>query len=331
MRITLISMLAALLTTALVAGCGSRKPIAGNDGAPGGDGISWPDLWPTDGRPVVRDLGVRGRDLVVSKITLPNTTTAAVVGVDYNGDGTVDNALGSILGALSGISGSTNMQGTIDGAVNSGATLMLMRLLARNYTNEPTAQLWNWTARQQKCCSTPSAPLACRQQALAGCFNGKHTFTPIQSSASQLSGSIKGGALRFGPGPMRLRFALSGYGVLDLTLKAAHVRGHYDGKGIRDAVLAGVLDKNELNNKLVPAIAVMLTTILKDASVDKTTKDTIRTLFDANNDGIIATTEVANNALIKTFLAGDVDVDKDGSPEISLGLLFSAVPAVIKP
>ena len=324
-------MLSFVLVVLLLAGCGSRKPIDGGDGAPGRDGISWPDLPPTDGRPVVRDLGVRGRDLVVSRITLPDSTTAAVVGVDFDGDGTVDNALGAILGALAGVSGSMNMQSTIDGAVNSGATLMLMRLLARDYVNEPSAQLWSWTAKEQTCCATPTAPLACKQQAQAGCFNGTHTFTPVQASASQMGGSIKGGALRFGPGPMRLRFALSGYGVLDLTLKAAQVRGHYDGKGIRDAILAGVLDKNELDNKLVPAIAAMMTAVLKDPTVDKSTKDTVRTLFDVNSDGVIATAEVANNALIKTFLAGDVDVDKDGSAEISLGLLFSAVPAVIKP
>lgn len=324
-------MLSSVLVVLLLAGCGSRKPIDGGDGAPKRDGISWPDIWPTDGRPVIRDLGVRGRDLVVSKITLPDTTTAAVVGVDYNGDGSVDNALGSVLGALSGITGNLSLQNTIDGAVNSGTTLMLMRLLARDYVNEPSAQLWNWTAKEQKCCSTPTVPLACKQQALAGCFSGKHSFTPIKASASMLGGSIKGGALRFGPGPMRLRFALSGYGVVDLTLKAAYVRGNYDGKGLRDAILAGVLDKSEMSGKLVPAITGMMNAVLKDPMVGKTTKDTILTLFDTNFDQVIAAAEIENNALIKTFLAGDVDVDKDGAPEISLGLLFSAVPAVIKP
>jgi len=319
-----------MLVALLAAGCGSRQPIAGNDGAPGTDGPSWTDLWPADGRPVVRDLGVRGRDFVVSKITLPNSTTAATIGVDYNGDGTVDNALGSILGALSGIGGNMNMQANIDGAVNSGATLMLLRLLARDYVNEPAGALWSWSAQAQTCCSTPAFPTACKQQALAGCFSGGHVFRPIKASAAQLLGSIKGGALRFGPGPMRLRFALGSYGVLDLTLKAAYVRGRYDGKGIRDAVLAGAVDKHELDTKLLPAVAAMLNAVLTDPSTDKVTKDTIRTLFDADQDGKIAAAEVANNALIKTFLAGDVDVDNDGQMELSLGLLFSAVPAVIK-
>jgi hypothetical protein len=208
---------------------------------------------------------------------------------------------------------------------------MLLRLLARDYVNEPAASLWSWTAKQQSCCTSPTVPYVCRQQALAGCFSGGHVFRPITASFSNLAGSIKGGALRFGPGPMRLRFALSGYGVLDLTLKAAQVRGRYDGKGIRDAILAGAVDKNELNTKLVPAVAAMLSAVLTDPSVNKSTKDTIRTLFDSNQDGKISVAEVANNALIKTFLAGDVDVDSDGQQEMSLGLLFSAVPAVIKP
>jgi hypothetical protein len=74
----------------------------------------------------------------------------------------------------------------------------------------------------------------------------------------------------------------------------------------------------------------MLNHALMDPLVDASSKAMIKALFDTNNDGTITAAELMSNALITTFMAGDVDVDKDGVKELSLGLGFTAVGATIK-
>ena len=46
--------------------------------------------------------------------------------------------------------------------------------------------------------------------------------------------------------------------------------------------------------------------------------------------GLYTEEEVKDNDIIKAFLQGDVDVDGDGTPELSLGVGFEAVAATIK-
>ncbi len=87
----------------------------------------------------------------------------------------------------------------------------------------------------------------------------------------------------------------------------------------------------EVSGVLVPAIASMLDRRLKDTTTPSATRATIQAIFDANKDGTLSDSEAASNPLIKTFLAGDVDVDSDGVEELSLGLGFTAVGAVIQP
>jgi len=75
----------------------------------------------------------------------------------------------------------------------------------------------------------------------------------------------------------------------------------------------------------------MLDGQLKDPATDPQVKGILQTLFDANGDGTISPSEVANSSIIKTFLGGDVDVDNDGVKELSLGLGFEVATAVIIP
>ena len=91
---------------------------------------------------------------------------------------------------------------------------------------------------------------------------------------------------------------------------------------------------------VTPLIVVLLvlmgltgsTAVMVSLSGNVVTNRTTASIEDSSTviaDGAITLDEIKHNALLKVFLAGDVDVDKDGVNELSIGMRFSAVPAVI--
>jgi hypothetical protein len=274
------------------------------------------------------------QDFVLSKITLPDSTTASKIGWDYNNDGTKDNALGSILGALSGMAGSLNIQESVDDGVNSGGTLVLLRVQADDFKSDDDSKAQAWTGESIECCADPSDSAACATEAKTKCFAGSTTFYPAADSPKDalFKGKIAASDMQYGPA--KLKFILpfgSDAGNLDLNLKAVYILGKMaaDGKSISEGILAGAISKSELDNTLIPKIAEMLNKTLNDPDQDQQVKDTIATLFDTNKDKSITKEEVANNSIIKTFLSGDVDVDNDGENELSLGVGFEAASCTI--
>jgi hypothetical protein len=272
------------------------------------------------------------RDLVVSRIIMP-TNAPQQVGLELNGK--TYNALGAILGALSGVAGNIDLQGSVDRGVNSGMTLLLARLQAADFANDPGTKGQLWTGAQVACCSSPTSP-TCAAEAKASCFKGDYSFSPAASSPQNLyaGGSIAAGKLSLFAGTLVLPLPITTAGTLDLMLKGAQIRGTLAAAApatttITDGVLAGAIPKSEIDNKIIPGVALMIDATLKDPATPQSTKSQILMLFDADKDGTITTQEVAGNALVKTFLAGDVDVDGDGVYELSVGVGFEAVGAVI--
>jgi len=174
-----------------------------------------------------RDLGPAGaRELVVSRLVLPNSSTAAKIGHDYDNDGSVDNALGAVLGGIATMAGgSIDLQQALDDSVNSGATLLLLRLLASSFVNDPGASARTWLAEPQSCCSTPQFSSQCAAQAKATCFSGAHSFKPdpTDPQGSLHPGTITGGKFVFGPATMKLALPLAGAVPLTLEVKAAYL------------------------------------------------------------------------------------------------------------
>jgi hypothetical protein len=261
-------------------------------------------------------------DYVISKLTLPTGSTAFQLGVDFNNDGTVDNVLGSILAAFSTMAPAFEFQSDVNWVVNTGAAVHLMRVAPQNLT------AWVTTAQ---CCQALQDPTLCASQAQASCFSGSHTFSPDPKypQGRQLGGAITGSSIKFGPGTLMFRMPLDTGLTLDLDLKAAWIKGKLSGDTITDGVLAGAVSKADVDGEIVPAVANLCNDALTDPNTEPATKDTIKTLFDGNQDGSVTAQEVANSGVIKAFLGGDVDVDNDGVKELSMGLGFSAVKAVI--
>lgn len=271
-------------------------------------------------------------DLVMNKLTLPDATTASQIGWDYNNDGSKDNALGSILGALGGVASGMNIQESVDGGVNGGSTILLLRVQAQSFADAVGAKLQTWVGAKQICCKDSKAT-TCASEAAAKCFNGTNTFwlDPNSPKDALFGGKITSGKFHFGPAKLRFNIPFTGAGNLELDLKAVHITGSIgsDGKSITSGVLAGAISKTDLDTKLIPTVATMLEKTYTDPKTEQSTKNTIKTLFDTNSDGHISKDEVANNTLIKTFLAGDVDVDGDKINELSLAVGFTAVGAKI--
>lgn len=272
------------------------------------------------------------KDFVVSRLILPDAATASKTGADLDGDGVIDNALGGVLGALAAVSSSMGLQEELDGSVYSGDAVMLIRLQAASFTDAPSAVAQAWRGANQTCCTDSKDVAACKAEAAAGCFSGNHVFTPHPTDdySTILGGAITAGAIRYGPSKLTLALNISGGSTLDLSLLSVYLLGRLDSPGIADGVIAGALPKAELDGKVIPAITDILNNELTDPSTPQATIDTILSLFDSNADKIIAVSEVQGNALIQSFLGGDVDVDKDGTMELSLGIGFEAVPAVIQ-
>jgi hypothetical protein len=89
----------------------------------------------------------------------------------------------------------------------------------------------------------------------------------------------------------------------------------------------------DVQTTIIPQVAKMIQDALVDPTVTETTKNTIKQLFDTDKNGSVSEDEVKNNGIIKSFLKGDLDLDKDANHEpdhLSMGIGFAAVKAVIK-
>jgi hypothetical protein len=276
-------------------------------------------------------LNTTGKDYVVTRFVLPSGSN--LVGVDFNNDGTVDNALGSILGTIGTMAPSMDLQEEMDLSVYSGSLLELFRVFAKDLTNDPGAVLQAWVGTSQTCCTSNKVVATCLSEAQTTCFNGSHSFTPDPASPKNtvLAGSITAGKAALKAKTMVFQLPLSSAGTVSVLLKEAHVQGDITASGITNGIVAGAIGQTDLQTKVIPAVATILNDLLQDPAVETGTKNMITALFDTNTDGKIDAAEVANNAIIKTFLAGDVDVDGDGVSELSVGLGFTATTATITP
>lgn len=328
----LIIAAAIALAVGSAAGCSDDSGNGNGDGG-GGNGS---DGTVKKQKPAPLKCNNDCKSFVISEIKVPKDATQAKdFGVDFDNNGTVDNALGSILSALAGVSKGLDIQATLSQTVNEGGTIVLFKIQATDFSNDPNAAAQAWLGEDKKCCPNAGKDATkCATEAKTTCWSGSAEFTIASSSPKDATfpGSISGGKIKFGPAELSLELPLTSAGAISLSLKQAQFTGTLstDGKTITDGKLSGAITKSDLDNNVIPAVAKLLDSTIKGTTVSDDTKKQIKNLFDKNSDGTITKEEVAGNDLIKTFLAGDVDIDGDGKSELSLGIGFKAVGAVIK-
>ena len=276
-------------------------------------------------------------DYVIDRVTLP-TTSAESSKFALVHKGAKFNALGNILALLVTSAPSMDVQAAVQNDICRGKTVDLLRVKAKSLSSTPAILAHSWVGADAKCCTSSNCldsfnQTKCNSSAITKCFSGSGSFTadPKYPKAMILGGSISGGQLKLGPGKLIIRIALSTYGSMDLAMMGATMQGNITSTGITNGILSGGIPQSVINNSMVPNLTSMLDATYKNPSTDSSTKAMLGTLFDTNSDGTISTAEIKNNALIKTFLTGDVDVDGDGIKELSLGIGFNAVKASITP
>jgi hypothetical protein len=313
---------------------------------------------PSDGTPVLPDVGREGgqmvdqsvplpdgfafpdgggvpvKEFVVDSLLLPMTQAQTQqFSADLNGDGTPDNGLAKILGSIGGFGFAFNPQDSLTGAINTGDLLFLVRVQAQDFVNAPVAVGKTWQGNKQVCCIAKDDPPQCASQAKQTCFTGSHLFAPDPAAPnpSTATGSIASGKMAFGPAPLKLAISLSGSPVV-VSLKKGSISGQLKTSpdGITDGVIVGGVPQQDVDTIIIPALAAQLDQLLKDPTGDFFAKLLVGAMFDTSpKDGTITGPELASNGTVKGLFAGDVDVDGDGVKELSVGVGFTAVGAVI--
>jgi hypothetical protein len=325
----------------LVLGCALAMPLVACGGSGGGDNTQVVD---PNGKP---------HTYVVDRVLLPTQAgDGTKYGLDLDGDGNVDNALGSILSALSSAaSGNLNLQSSIDDSVNEGKLILLTNLKATALDAATGVALEVYVADTTNVmpapCTDPTMIATCGQH-LKG--TGKFAIASTSPMNAQVVGKILGGQFTGGPGNITVAITLSSTVGTPIQLNLIGARAKIPGisatglgSDASPGVLAGGITQNDLNTQVIPAVATtvsaqvtrdcdptMKATLPPCGCKSGSTGATVISLFDKSPaDCMITVDEIKNNSLIQTLLEPDVMLD-DGTgtkvPCLSVGVGVTAVP-----
>ena len=269
---------------------------------------------------------------VADSLTLPSTSDEATAdGLDLNGDGSVDNKLGSVLATFA--TQGFNFQATVTASVDNGTTILLGDLQTSDFT---TATAVGFSSDQganpMPAACTDANDTVCRHQ-----FAGNATFDIASDNTINppLVGSITNGTYLTGPGNITVQIALTGATPITLSLIGARVKfSGISATGITHGILAGALPKTELDNTIYPALATQLeayvTTTCTQTPVNGdcgcpsgSSASTLVGILDTNMDCMITTSDLISNGTVSALFAPDVTID--GMPSLSLGVAVTYV------
>jgi hypothetical protein len=266
---------------------------------------------------------------VTNSFSFGSDASSATMGFDLNGDHQVDNQLGKIVSALTGMG--FDLPSAVSTSLTSGASVTLNSLRTTSLSNAKSA---SWLVLSGKPKAHPG---------LTG--HGKFAVDRSVPSATKLSGRIKRGTFLGSGGTIPLRLGLiPGEPPIALKVVDAHLQAHCTASACTQAKLGGAITEKQVNSTIMPGLADFLTaTVAQTCSAASpttcsTTAQTIISLFDTNHDYVISTSEVKNNNIVGSLFLPDLDLFKanghrgtDGKADsLSLGLGFTAVKASFK-
>ena len=340
-RPTLVLMMCGALG---LAACGGGDD-EGDDEGGATDGTDDGDDGGDDGAPTVDPAGT-DNTYVISELTVPaDAAEADVIALDIDGDGDTENALGGLLGALSGFVG--DIPGVVQEQVNTGGIILLANLKATDLSAADGVGLYVYLGNNP-------FPMPCAGDEDTECglhLQGDATFeiAPDSPTDAVIVGSNAGGNFTGGPGEVTIELSLSALAdPLTITLVNAQSTVGVAADSLTGGILGGAITIDSINNDVLPAVAVVIEGILTeekctgaapDCCPPGSTGEMIIRLLDegfqeGTNDCVIGAEELAENALVSSTIGNpDVNLDPDveGKDAISLGVGFNAVPGTFTP
>lgn len=344
MKRNLIFLPALLLTGFLVVGCGDDSTGGGNnnnvcvvdgfcDDAAGENVHNCPADCVV--QCTLADISGDAHDFLVSELFIPDTSaTAKENGVDLDGDGTVDNKLGTILALVAQQGGDFDINVSVNAEITEGNLLLVGRMFVDQWGNDDEV-----LAQVLQAVVVDATPV----------FEGNDVvaLNPDTPQDLYLCGRLINNTLEAGPDNLRIVFPIPEIGTLDITLAKAQLIGRTLETGWEDVIIGGGLSKHEIETKLYPTVLDWLNDeIQEDPTGSMAT--TVLDMLDDNcvdsiegcdpkpagcaADGVIHVDELKCNALLNSALAPDVDLSGDGVKDhISLGLkIVRAVPVTVQ-
>jgi hypothetical protein len=261
--------------------------------------------------------------------------------LDIDGNGSSENKIGDLIALLA--IGGFQVQSTIDEAVATGATLLLVDVQTTSFSGAGSAGVAFYLGD-----SATAMPAPCTDTTMISTC-GKHlagtgTFTIAASSPrdTQLTGPLTGGTLKAGPGKIAIQIALTGAPIVVNLMGARTQVSSITADGIGKGIVGGAISLTELNNNVLPAIEGQLdAVVLSDCGapagrtgatcscVAGSTGLTVlrgASPFDYSPaDCEVSLDEIKTHQLVAPSLKSDVTID--GMPGISVGLGFTAKKA----
>ena len=275
------------------------------------------------------DLGPH-RHYVMDRQTVDVTANS----LDVDGDGNIDNQLGSALSALG--SQGFDVKGATNSSVDHGALILLLDLQVPDLGSATAARFTTFEGQnpQPPACGGAS-DVVCRQH-LAG--TASFDISPSSPNEPPLAGINAGGEhVSVGPGKLRIQLA-----PLGTTLSIDLVAAHAELKDITDttlgnSIIAGGITEADVDGKFIPAAAQSFEAIVVRDCVNSggtppdcgcvagSSGSSLLNLFDtAPQDCRIVEDEVRSNSLIQSLLAPDLTLE-GGVRALSFGFSFTAV------
>jgi hypothetical protein len=287
---------------------------------------------------------------VVNKVLVPTKTgDAQKYGLDLDGNGNPDNALGNLLSALA--TQGINAQVSIDQAVLDGSITLLADLQTTDFTNAGTAgiQMFLGSDAQPPACNSGEM-VTCGSGADATCTGCGHDLTgsasfqiaPNSPMNAALTGPIVGGTMKAGPGDVALQISIGAGAPVEVDLIGARAQasglsataiGDPTNPDAGGMIIGGGISQTELDGTVIPAVVPIIAGVIAThcpgampgACNCDTTGNTVLGLFDADHNCMVTAQEITNSSFGMTLLAPDVTID--GMPALSVGVKAFAVGA----
>jgi len=274
---------------------------------------------------------------VIDKQKVPqNNTEARMLALDLDGDVTVDNQLGMVLGTLA--AQGFDSQSVITAAIDRGTQIQLVELGVDLALGGPGTLAMFSGANPMPTACFGASDTTCRKH-----LNGMASFTIAADSArdTPLAGTLAGAAFTAGPGHVQLQLAVMSTKPVALNLIGARVKLNATATTITDGVIGGGVTVAERDAKIYPGFrdganeAIMRDCTMPTAPPNcgcaaGSSGKSMTNLFDtAPQDCTVSLDEVKNNTLLQSLFAPDVMVE--GQMALSVGVGFTAVHAGFVP